>query len=46
MAALSKICRASDDAARGDPPKAAADSGLYMKVQLAHPIKMSTTEAR
>jgi len=41
LAALPRVCTASDDAAASDTPKAAADSGLYIKVQLAHPIKMS-----
>ena len=41
LAAFPRVCTASDDAAAGDAPKAAADSGLYIKVQLAHPVKMS-----
>jgi hypothetical protein len=45
MAAFPKVCTAADDAAAGDAPKAAADSGLYIKVQLAHPIKMSRLKA-
>ena len=40
LATSPKVCTAADDSA-GDLPKAAADSGLYLKVQLAHPINMS-----
>ena len=45
LAAFPRVCAAADDASAGDAPKAAADSGLYIKVQLAHPIKMSRLKA-
>ncbi|MGZ4789081.1 MAG: hypothetical protein ACXVZX_11230 [Terriglobales bacterium] len=41
LAACPRLCTAADDASGGAPPKTAADSGLYIKVQLAHPVKMS-----
>ena len=41
MAAFPRICTAAEDTSEAGRPAAPADSGLYVKVQLASPMKMS-----
>ncbi len=41
LAAASGFCFAADDPPSSSPQSAAADSALYVKVQLASPVKMS-----